>query len=531
MKNLKRLTILFAILVLGIILIPNTVNGAVEYTRNIYSNNGSMKFNFTGLELDENHEYEFGLTKTKAATVEKWFLITEYTNTTATIDVMTTTEALRNVINAVDTGYITIKDKTEDIVVLEPTGVDLKTPFLRLSSYTVIENGTDLSNNYIQIASISKSGYGSAYFQYEKITDTSIINKYKEIKSNNGDFLQLESMLAQSVPTSNWQKWGFWSGAYADGYTQRTIETPDEGLYYMWLYFSGSEIKNVYGYILVDGFKQDNQAPTVKEIHVESPASGTYKTPQTVKIRVSFSEKITGTTVPTLKIKFGDSPERTLTNGTIITDTYGNQIKYAYNIQDTDVGQLVTVSLTGGNITDEAGNAAILSFPLITGNMIKANVDGTNTNNTDNQNTNTNTTTEELTAIITYSTTAETTGSVTATIKTNKKIKEVTGWTISSDGKTLTKTYTKNTTETVKLVDYDNKTKDVQIKIANIKATSTPTPSKTTPTPTPKGTDSTTMKGKIPQTGESYTIALISIITIAISAILYIRYKKMKDIK
>ena len=70
MTKAKYLIIaIFAIL----LLIPNVVNAAdVSVTRNIYSNNGSMKFEFKGLTLDKTHEYEFGLTKTVAAEVVTW---------------------------------------------------------------------------------------------------------------------------------------------------------------------------------------------------------------------------------------------------------------------------------------------------------------------------------------------------------------------------------------------------------------------------------------------------------------------------
>ena len=128
---MKKQKILISLIIFAFVLLIATIsNAAVDVSRNIYSNNGSMKFSFTGLTLDTSHEYEFGLTKTAAATVEKWFLITEYTENTATVDVLTTTNELREVINAVDTGYITIKDKNENSTVLEPTAVDLKTPFL-----------------------------------------------------------------------------------------------------------------------------------------------------------------------------------------------------------------------------------------------------------------------------------------------------------------------------------------------------------------------------------------------------------------
>ena len=75
--------ILFASALL--LLIPNISNAAIDVTRNIYANNGSAKYEFIGLELNKSHEYEFGLTKTAAANVEIWHLITEYTETTSII--------------------------------------------------------------------------------------------------------------------------------------------------------------------------------------------------------------------------------------------------------------------------------------------------------------------------------------------------------------------------------------------------------------------------------------------------------------
>ncbi len=53
-------------------------------------------------------------------------------------------------------------------------------------------------------------------------------------------------------------------------------------------------------------------------------------------------------------------------------------------------------------------------------------------------------------------------------LRFHKKVNAVDGWTLSEDGMTLTKEYTKNTTETVHLVDLDGMTKDVVIEITNI---------------------------------------------------------------
>mgnify|MGYP001855298701 FL=1 len=264
MLKLKNvLMILFMSLIL--FLIPNISNAAVETTRDIYSNNGSMKFTFTGLELDTTHEYEFGFTKTAAAQVEDWFLIADYTETTAVVDLITTTDEIREVINASDTGYITIKDKNTDTVVVEPYEVNTQIPFLQVTDFTVIENGkefTSSENNCINVG-IRNADNSEAYYQYEKITDQNIIDKYEEIKAENGDFKELESMLKTTAPTSNWSNWNYWNGhdsitgLNGYGYTESPISAPDEGLYYMWVYFSGQNIKNVYGYILVDNLSAE----------------------------------------------------------------------------------------------------------------------------------------------------------------------------------------------------------------------------------------------------------------------------------
>ncbi len=250
-----------------LVLIPNTSNAAVSVTRNIYSNNGSMKFNFTGLELDETHEYEFGLTKAKTEEVGNWNAIKEKTKTTATADLITTTKVIRNVINATDKGYITIKDKTADKIVLQAYEVDLKLPYLKVTNYTVINNRKEFSvseTNSINVA-LRNADNSEAYYQYEKITDQNIINKYKEIKAKNGDFNSLQNLLKTNTPTSNWKNWQHFNGHSSDGmngygYTQEIINVPDTGLYYMWVYFSGNNIKDMYGYVLVDNLVETDIA-------------------------------------------------------------------------------------------------------------------------------------------------------------------------------------------------------------------------------------------------------------------------------
>ena len=211
----------------------------------------------------------------------------------------------------------------------------------------------------------------------------------------------------------------------------------------------------------------DISAPTVKSIQVTSPSSGTYNTPQTVKIRVYFSESIVGETIPTLKIKFGTGTERSITNGTIKND----YIEYSYNIQAGDNGQLTCVSLTGGTIKDASGNEAKLSCPLISGNTIKANTEGTTNNNTDNQDKNNNTNKDD---------------------NTNNK----------NDDKV------------------DNKNDNSNINNNNNSNNNSGNSSK----------DATVAGGKIPQTGATITSALVIIAIIGISIIAFKKYNNLRDI-
>lgn len=255
MTKCKYIVVIFFISLI-LFIIPNISNATdIEVSRTIYSNNGSMKFTFSGLELDTTHEYQFGLTKSTGADIDKWYDITDYTATSAIVDIQTTIKELRDTWNSTDVGYITIKDKTSDTIILSKQSVDLKLPLFHVANKIVLKNGARLSSsNEINIPCITTSEC-SAYYQYEKITDKSFISKYKEIKENNGDYSPLENMIKSQIPSTNWNKWEMWYNGIT--YPASTISVPDSGLYYMWIYFSGENIKNIYGCILVDNIQPD----------------------------------------------------------------------------------------------------------------------------------------------------------------------------------------------------------------------------------------------------------------------------------
>jgi len=132
---------------------------------------------------------------------------------------------------------------------------------------------------------------------------------------------------------------------------------------------------------------------------------------------------------------------------------------------------------------------------------------------------------EELEATVSYNPTEQTTGSVTDIIKTNKKVKPVDGWNLLEDGKTLTKVYNSNTTEIVHLVDLDEMTKDIEVKITNIvKEDISSTDSK-------NEKDNTLANKDLPNAGRNILLAISTVIMIIALLVFYKKQSEYKDIK
>lgn len=296
MKTLKKSWIIL-LLIVALLFVPQIVRAAT-ISRDVYSNNGSMKFTFSDITLDTTHEYEFGLGVTAAATIENWYGITEYTATNAVVDLNYTTGKIKEIMNQSDTIYVTIRDKSDQSVVLPATAVDIKMPYLQLTNYMVLENGHKF--DYDETTSINilmrKTFTNGAYYQYQKVTNTELINKYKELKSQtNPNYLVLEEYITESEPSTGWTIWEYWNQGF--GHPQQPIEAPGKGLYYMWIQFSQSDLKTLYGVILVDNL--DGTEPAQEEPkEQETPTTGgtgnfnnakitTEKDSQNVKVKIS----------------------------------------------------------------------------------------------------------------------------------------------------------------------------------------------------------------------------------------------------
>ncbi len=366
MRKTKYLLIVLFV-ALGLLLIPNSADAATLSSRDVYSNNGSMNFYFEDLTLDMTHEYEFGFTTTQVAEVTDWHLITEYTESTATVNINTGTTDLRNVFNASDTGYIRIKDVTTDEIVMEPYKVDLKMPYLKVANETVLNNGEEFDTfvNPLHIPLRNKRS-SSAYFQYEKITDQNLIERYKEIKENGGDYNELEGLIKTAVPTSGWTSWKYWNvydsnGMNGEGYPENPISVPDSGLYYMWIYFTGNNIKDIYGVILVDNLQPD--------VALES-----ISLPETKSVELGDTLKLTPTFNPS-----------TATNKIVTWSSSNEDVATVDN--DGNVTP-VSVGSTIITVTSEDGNHTATCTVTVTNPLNNNNNNNNNSNNNGSTNNN-----------------------------------------------------------------------------------------------------------------------------------------------
>lgn len=128
---------------------------------------------------------------------------------------------------------------------------------------------------------------------------------------------------------------------------------------------------------------------------------------------------------------------------------------------------------------------------------------------------------------------------VTVSIKANKQLQEVDGWTLSEDKKTLTKVYTENKSETIHIVDVDDIALDVVVTVNNVGKSggnnngngNNNNNSNSSNNFVNNNNDPTTAKTELPKTGLSMIVFMSLIVGSAIAIIMYKKYKYYKDIK
>ena len=167
------------------------------------------------------------------------------------------------------------------------------------------------------------------------------------------------------------------------------------------------------------------QSVTVSNIDKTAPTLEVTKNPENltkddVTLTINVEDKESGVNNVTV-----DGKKVTLSNG-----------KYEYKVSNNGTYKVV--------VTDKAGNTKEQSVTV-------SNIDKTG-----------------LTCEVEYSTTNPTNGNVKVTIKTNKEVSAIDGWTLSKDKKELTKTYSSNKEEQITLKDSLGNSATAKIKITNI---------------------------------------------------------------
>ena len=256
MKIIKILIMALLIYVL-MFCISNSVN-AVSIERDFINDAGSINVKFSGLTLDPNNKrYEWGFTQLKNDEVKKWYDLTQFDNNKANIIIDVLIPEMRNIVLKSDIGFVTIREKGGNNIT-EPIEVDLKIPLLRFTNRSVLNNGEKLNVDDKEVKVKLFDASANIEFQYEKVTDEIVINKYKEIKNNNSSIYDIEKIIKKELPVDNWKKWEIGGGWMFDidppagGYPERKINVNGEGLYYLWITAYKKNSKVGYGLILVD---------------------------------------------------------------------------------------------------------------------------------------------------------------------------------------------------------------------------------------------------------------------------------------
>lgn len=204
MKIIKFLLILlFSFLIMATI--SNATDG-VTVKREFVGSDATMNFEFSGLTLNkDNKKYEWGFTELKNDEITKWYDLADFTNNKANVIIDPKIDSIANIVNKTDIGFVTIREKGLNIV-MEPKEVDLKIPLLELTDKPIINNGDRFSVGRESCISLKLHGTFNLSYQFEKVTDSNLINKYRELKNisaNREDIVNSLEKIIKKTPSSN----------------------------------------------------------------------------------------------------------------------------------------------------------------------------------------------------------------------------------------------------------------------------------------------------------------------------------------
>ena len=261
MKKTKAIAMIVVFIMLVSTILNCVAIGSVnaEETVNIKkvvtSTNGTVEYEISGLEIEEGHEYQWGIVKTKGDTIndDKWNDVLAPNFNTKTIKATVDSTKYLDILKASDDAYISVKEKGKTTNILDEAKVDLSLPLGK--SYSVEKskwyNRNVPSNPAFSIDSVYGISPSEIQYGWEEITDASIINSYID---NNHDISGLNVKGKDEIPSDTSTIWKSITtiDSFGTGGLKNSQLPADDGLYYLWLKNSSSNIKTVYGQVIVE---------------------------------------------------------------------------------------------------------------------------------------------------------------------------------------------------------------------------------------------------------------------------------------
>lgn len=346
---------------------------------------------------------------------------------------------------------------------------------------------------------------------------------------------------------------GYFSNGY--GYTQRNVNTPDYGLYYMWIYLAGNNVKNLYGYILVD-----NLQPEIALDSISLPKTDEVELGKTLTLTPTFSP--VNTTNKIVTWSSSDESVATVDNAGKITPKKIGSTIITVTSQDGNKKAFCTVTVTQPNTSNNNNNdnnnsttqdtKQYVTFPMMIingkGNLHEKNYDGDYklyyqfVEVNDTQYANIEKLQEQLkNNTITYEDYLSQYNKLLPAYNESK-------WVETKDGsfeKNLTEfTGTKKFALWAKLVMQDKTVYEASVYTMNGNGSANNNTNDTTqnnitannnnnsnnPNNNNSSKDSTVAGGKIPQTGATLTLALVIVSVVGIGIIAFKKYNSLRDI-
>ena len=253
MRKIKLVIVIILILMVNVLLHSFVYAEDITAEQVVTSTDGSIDYILKGLNLEEGANYKWAIEKTKGVEIENWYdvLNPDYASGTIRISILATNDKQLSVLKSTNTGYLTIKKENGDNIISDYS-INLELPLLK--AFTISKSmwyDRKVSENP---GFVLKTIYGinglNAKFKWEKITDPNIVNKYID---NNHDLSGLSLKGKESFPSLTDTSWKSFHKNMADGTYLKNGEIPTEdGLYYLWLQASDTNVKTIYGQAIIE---------------------------------------------------------------------------------------------------------------------------------------------------------------------------------------------------------------------------------------------------------------------------------------